>query len=194
MSDPSIPLSLQEAIARELERDEKVIWSGMPKPWCFNRSTVHQFLFGIALTAGIVTWAASGSGFMILQVNQVQDLMPLAAFLFFLTAGIALLLSPLWTFRKSLKTVYVITDRRAITMDGGWTTTTRSYPAESLTEIFRKEHRDGTGDIILARHISKDSDGDSNVEEFGFLHIPDAKSVEAQLKELAKHRAAICND
>jgi hypothetical protein len=185
MIEPSIPASLRDAIARELEPDEKVVWSGMPKPWCFNRTTVHTFLFGIAWTALTVTWMAG---------ITAQDLIPRVAFLFFFTIGILLLFSPLWAFRNSLKTVYVITDRRAITMDGGWTNTTRSYPAESLTEIYRKEHRDGTGDIVFVRHITKDSDGDSRVEELGFLHIPDVKSVEAQLKELAKQRAVTGNE
>ena len=194
MIDPSIPHSLQEVIARELEHDEKVVWSGMPKPWCFNKPTVHKCLFGISLTALTVTWTASGSGFTILQVNQALDLIPLAAFLFFFTAGIALLLSPLWTFRKSLKTTYVITDRRAIISEGGRSKATRSYPPARLTEMFRREHKDGTGDIVFERRISKDSEGCPHVDELGFLHIRDAKSVEARLKELAEQQAARSND
>ena len=97
-----------------------------------------------------------------------------------------MLSSPLWAHRKSLSTVYVITDRRAITIDGAWSTTIRSYLPEKLTDIYRKEHKNGTGDVIISRHAWKDLDGDRQTQELGFLRIPNAKSVETLLKELAE--------
>lgn len=185
MIDPSIPQALQDAIERELERDENVVWSAMPKPRYFSGPATGAFLFAIPWTAFSVFWMAGAAGFKMPQFNQGQDLFPLFGLPFFFI-GIAMLSSPLWAYRNSLKTVYVITDHRAITIDGGWSTTIRSYPPERLTELYRREHRDGTGDVIISRHAWKDSDGDRQMQELGFLRIPDAKSVEAQLRELAE--------
>jgi hypothetical protein len=81
--------------------------------------------------------------------------------------------------------VYVITDRRAITFVGGLGMTIRSYPPEKLQEVYRREKRDGTGDVIIVRRAWYDPDGDRRSEELGFLRIANPKEVENLLKRLA---------
>ena len=184
MIDPSITRSLQEAIARELEPDEKVVWSAMPRPRYFSEPASGRFRSGIGLTACSVFFTTVSVG-MMPQFNS-SDLFFLVGGLTFFFWGIAMMSSPLWAFRRSLRTAYVITDRRAITIVGGWSTTIRSYPPEKLNRIFRKEHKDGTGDIVISRHAWRDPEDDWQMEELGFLRIADAESVEAQLKELAR--------
>ncbi len=189
MINSNIPLQLQGLIDRELERDEKIIWSAMPKPQYLAGPSASAFLFAIPWTAFSVFWMASAAGFKIPQFNQGQDLFFLFGLPFFLI-GIGMLLSPLWAYRNQLKTVYLITDRRAITIDGGRTSTIRSYLPENLTDVFRREHRDGTGDVIITRTAWKDSEGDKQMQDLGFLRIPNAKSVETLLRTLAEQSRA----
>lgn len=185
MLDPNIPTDLQDLIARELDRDERVVWSAMPKPRYFAGHSAGAFLFAIPWTAFSIFWMAGAAGFKIPQFNQGFDFFPLFGVPFFLI-GIGMLSSPLWAYRSQLKTVYLITDRRAITIDGGRTSTIRSYLPKDLKEIFRREHKDGTGDVIIKRDAWKDSDGDKHMQDLGFLRIQNAKSVETMLKEMAK--------
>lgn len=185
MLDPNTPPHLQELIERELERDEKIVWSALPKPRYFSGPAAGAFLFGIPWTAFSVFWVAGAAGFKIPQFNQAQDLFPLFGIPFILV-GIGMLSAPLWAYQSQLSTVYLITNRRAITIDGGRTSTIRSYLPENLTDIFRREHKDGTGDVIITRTAWKDSDGDKQIQDLGFLRIPNAKSVETLLKSMAK--------
>jgi hypothetical protein len=62
-----------------------------------------------------------------------------------------MLSGPIWAYRKALKTVYVVTNRRAITFDGGRTVAIRSYPPDRLADVYRKERKDGTGDVLISR-------------------------------------------
>lgn len=104
----------------------------------------------------------------------------------FVLIGLAMLSSPLWAYRKAFKTAYVITDRRVITFDGGWLTTIRSYRPGQLQDVYRKERRDGSGDVIFARRAWRDSDGDRQSEELGFLRIRNPKEVEQMIKKIAE--------
>ena len=185
MLEPNIPIDLQELISRELDHDEKVVWSAMPKLRYFSGPSAGAFVFAIPWTAFSIFWMAGAAGFKIPQFNQGFDFFPLFGIPFFLI-GIGMLSSPLWAYRKQLKTVYLITDRRAITIDGGRSSTIRSYQPENLKDIFRREHKDGTGDVIITRTAWKDSDGDKQMQELGFLRIQNAKAVETMLKKMAE--------
>jgi hypothetical protein len=183
--DVSIPAELQEQVEQELERDEKIQWIGMPRPVFFTPVATGAFLFGIPWTAFAVFWTAAAVwGTMNAGGEGLFRLFPLFGIPFVLV-GIGMLSSPLWGRRRALQTVYVITDRRAITFDGGWSTTVRSYPPEKLTDVYRKEKRDGSGDVIIARRAWRDNDGDRQAEELGFLRVTGAKEVEQLLKALA---------
>lgn len=97
-----------------------------------------------------------------------------------------MLLSPIFEYRKALKTVYVITDRRAITFEGGWSNTVRSYPPAKLLNVYRKEKRDGTGDVIISSHKGDDSERGTFSEDLGFLRIREPEKVELMLIDLVK--------
>ena len=104
----------------------------------------------------------------------------------FVVVGIAMFLSPLWSYLKSLRTVYVITNRRAITFNGGRSMTIRSYPPEKLQDIFRRQKRDGSGDIIFTPKPWLESGKNKQTEELGFLRIANPKQVEQMLEALGK--------
>lgn len=187
MIDPSIPRVLSDAVDRELVSGEYVDWMGMPRRVYFTPVSIGAFLFGIPWTAFSVFWVVA-AGWGTLQIDDgpgIFSLFPLFGVPFVLL-GCCMLSVPLWTHWRAGKTVYAITNQRAIIFDGGWSTTIRSYPPEELTDIFRKEKADGSGDVIIARRAWRDSDGGRQTQELGFFRVADAKDVEDRIKELAE--------
>ena len=178
-----ISRELRAKVDHELERGERIQWIDMPIPRYFTGAATGAFLFAIPWTAFAVFWMF-GSWYQSESVPFTLFGVP------FVLIGIGMLSSPLWAYRKSFKTVYVITDRRAITFDGGWSTTIRSYPPDRLAETYRKEKKDGSGDVIISRSAWRDSDGDRQSEELGFLRISEPKRIEGMLSELAKQAGA----
>ncbi len=184
-ASPAVSRYLQEAVARELEPGESITWIDMPVPKFFTPASTSAFLFAIPWTAFALFWVAGASGFQVPDFKEGSDLFPLFG-LPFVLIGVAMLSSPIWAYKKAFRTVYVITDRRAITFEGGRTTTIRSYPPDSLYEIYREERKDGTGDVLISRRTWRDSDGDRQSEALGFLRIRNPKEVEGMLKQLAQ--------
>ena len=181
----------QEVMNRELESGERIRWAGMPMPKLFPRGdTWTFFVFGIPWTAFALFWTGAAAwGIMNDNDGSGHLLIPLCGVPFILI-GFGMLSSPIRAYRNATKTVYVITDRRAITFDGGWYTTIRSYPPDKLQEICRKEHKNGTGDVILTRRQWFDENGGRHWEDLGFLRIADATNIENLLKELANESSA----
>lgn len=182
-----IPLPLQEKVDRELESGERIEWMDMPIPRFFTAGSTGAFLFGIPWTAFALFWTA-GAAWGVSQDESgwgLGSLFPLFG-LPFILIGIGMLSSPIWVYRNSFKTVYVITDRRAITFVGGWTTTIRSYGPKQLVNVYRKEKRDGSGDVIFAGRVWYDSENDRHIENQGFLRIQNPKEVERMLRVLAE--------
>jgi hypothetical protein len=183
--DAEVPRDLRDKVNSELERGERIEWIEMPIPRFFTPVSTGMFLFAIPWTAFAAFWICGAAGFKVPDFKLGFDLFPLFG-VPFLLIGLAMLSSPIWARRRASKTVYVITDRRAITFDGGWSTTIRSYPPEKLQDVYRKEKKDGSGDVIFARRAWHDSDGDRHTEELGFLRIKEPREVEQMLKKLAE--------
>lgn len=185
-----IPRHLEDRIDRELETGERIEWMDMPIPRYFTRASTAAFLFGIPWTAFAVFWVFAASGFKVPDFSGGgESLFPLFG-LPFVLIGLAMLSSPFWAYRRAFKTVYVITDRRAILYQGGWTRTIRSYPPEKLEEIYRKERRDGSGDVVFDHRTWRGRHGREHTEELGFLSVRNPRQVEQMLKQLAQQSPA----
>ncbi len=182
----SIPRELEDKVKREMESGERVLWMEQPIPRYFTAMSTGAFLFAIPWTAFAIFWICGASGFKLPDFSKGGfSFFPLFGVPFVLI-GIAMLSAPLWAHRKAFKTVYVITDRRAITFDAGWTTTIRSYPPDRLQNIHRKEKRDGTGDVVLGQRVWSGSERGQQAMDLGFLNIRDPKTVETMLRKLAE--------
>ncbi|MFC1835061.1 hypothetical protein ACFL2Q_10035 [Thermodesulfobacteriota bacterium] len=191
-----VPRDLREMVRRELEPGETVTWMEMPVPKFFTQMSTAAFLFGIPWTAFAFFWTFGAAGFKIPDFSKgigAFDFFPLFG-LPFILIGFGMLLSPIWTYRKALKTVYAITDRRAITFKGGRSTTIRSYPPSALKNIYRKQRKGGTGDVIIPRKDWNDSDSNRPTEEPGFLRVRDARRVEQMLRDLASREQPALSD
>ncbi len=183
LQNMNIPRHLREKVKRELS-GEMIRWIDMPIPRFFTLASTSAFLFAIPWTTFAIFWVCAASGCQIPDFKNGLDLFPLFGVPFILI-GIGMLSSPLYVYWKALTTVYVITNKRAITFDGGWSTTIQSYFPENLKEIYRKERRNGTGDVIITRRSWRDSDDRQQIEELGFWRIKNPKNVEQMLKTLS---------
>jgi hypothetical protein len=152
MVDPmTIPSSLREAIVREMGPDEQMRWFGQPRPTTFLLGSLGLVLFGIPWTAFALFWTAGAAGFEVPDLENPgwELLFPLWG-LPFIAVGLGMLSSPVWAIRRALRTAYLVTNKRAIIMEGGRSRTVRSIGPESFGNILRREHSTGRGDIVFS--------------------------------------------
>ena len=179
-----LPKYLQARIQLELKPGEAVIWAGQPNPAKYMRQGFWLWLFFIPWTAFALFWMAGAAGFKFPDFSRGQDLFPLFGIPFVLI-GLGGLSSPYWLRRKAANIIYVITDQRALTLEGSRSYTARTYYPDQLRNITRKEHPDGSGDLVLETARYKDSDGDAGKRENGFFAIAQVRRVEQLLEQLA---------
>jgi hypothetical protein len=108
------------------------------------------------------------------------------------------------------RTLYVITDRRAIIFNGGYygdrrltalvismatffkaATIVKSYAPTEITDLERVERDDGSGDVLFgAPQIVGRQNGQPIEFRTGFFTIADASTAEHKLRELTAANAA----
>ena len=125
-------------------------------------------LFGIPWTAFALFWTAGAAGFKLPNFQQPFDFFPLFGVPFVLV-GVGLLSSPYWTARSAKRTAYVLTDRRAITFQGGMSMRIRSFRPSQLEWLTRVQRRDGSGDVIFLREPGANDARQSS--DVGFLAV-----------------------
>ncbi len=184
MHNNDLPGDVAALLEAELQPGERITWVGQPIPGRFARGSIGIVLFGIPWTAFAIFWIAGASGFHLPDFSNGSELFPLFGVPFVLI-GFGMLSSPYWMRRKAGRTAYVITDKRALILDGGsWRSTTiRSFEPHRLGDIRRVQNPDGSGDIIFERPWA--SDGSKQTTDHGFLAIQDVKNVESLIRKLA---------
>jgi hypothetical protein len=190
----TIPGELEDKVKRELQAGERIRWMEQPIPRFFTSASTTMFLFGIPWTVFALFWEVIACGGVLWSISRYKEAPGVLIFFIvfplfglpFVLAGFGMLASPFRARRNALKTVYVITDQRAITFDAGWTTTVRSYPPDRLQNIYRKERIDGTGDVIFGQRVWRNSESGQRAQDLGFLNIRETKRAEQMLRELAQ--------
>jgi hypothetical protein len=181
---------------RQKHREMDRFHEDFDRRWNENRARMDRDPWGDPPPATPATPPKKDSGF------SFHDLFPLFG-LIFLVVGVGMVLSPFWAAYRARGTVYVVTDRRAIIFDGGWSTHVRSFGPGDLESVERRQRGDGSGDIILARehyyvqgHYSGSPGrgghyvpGGWRTREIGFFGIAQVKYVEQLLRGLAAARA-----
>ncbi len=185
MHDYNLPLDVATLIGAELNPSERISWAGQPIPARFARRSIGAVLFGIPWTAFSIFWIAGASGFKLPDFSHGPGLFPLFG-VPFLLIGFGMLSTPYWMRRKARRTAYVVTDQRALILDGSsWrSTTVRSFEPHRLGDIRRIQNPDGSGDLIFERTWASDNDGGRQSTDHGFLAIQDVKTVETLIREL----------
>lgn len=178
--DRSLPGELSRVVNRELEPGEEVVYFGQPVARRMALGTSTQVLFAVPWTAFAVFWMWGAS-----QGSVVFSLWGVP----FVVIGLRMLTSPLWAVRDARRTVYVITNRRALIVR---TTgilrselVVRSFAPEVLRSVERREALDGSGDLVFEKRQERGSKGRTHTVETGFLAVPAVAEVAARIRDLA---------
>jgi hypothetical protein len=176
MRDDKLPKDVAVLVEAELRSGERIAWTGQPIPGRFAWRGIADVLFGIPWTAFAIYMAATaraqGDGFLTLFCVP------------FVLIGFWLLSGPCRMRYKAGRSAYVITDKRALILDGDWwrPTTIRSCEPQHLGDIRSVLKPDGSGDVIFGcTAITSDESAD-----YGFLAIHEVKNAETLIRQLAK--------
>lgn len=197
-SDEVPVMGLEARVRPELRPGERLVWVGQPSParWMFQ--TLPILLFALPWTTGALLALAATSGLLdALRIGSAPEVILgkvadrlLFSLLFALPLvllGLGMLSAPYWAWRMAHRTIYAITDQRALIWEvtplGG--TTLRTIPPEDLHRLSRRERADGSGDLIFD-NVRRDSDGRRSTSETGFLAIARVREVEDVLRKLSR--------
>jgi hypothetical protein len=191
MDISQLPPSQRDQVNAELQSGEQITWLDQPIAARLARTSLPAVLFGIPWTIFAIFWVVTAfKGVSQSHDSGLFQFFPLFGVPFILV-GIGLLSSPYWAARSGRRTVYVLTDRRAIVLRtvffGGLNV--RSFEAATLTDLQRKQNRDGSGDLIFARDLHSTNRGTKYTLDIGFVAVRDVQNVENLVRALAARSA-----
>lgn len=176
MEISELPFETRDLITSELKTGEKLLWLQRPNTTRILIASVPVAMFGIPWTAFSIAWiylAASKTG---------DSNLPFPAAVFplfglpFVLAGIGILSIPYIAWTRAKKSAYVLSDKRAIFMNKGWSAyEIVSYTKEQLVDMKKHLRSDGSGDLIFEEVRSGRK---RTVKPIGFLGIKNVNEVE----------------
>jgi hypothetical protein len=184
-STTSLPPKVRSLVESEIS-GEQALWIDQPIPGRYARQAWILTLFGIPWTVFSIiwTWGAFHAARQF-PGSQIAILFPLFGVPFIL-AGLGMLFSPYWLKLRARNTVYILTQRRAIIISCGWLggLNVRSFEPARMRDIQRRQHADGSGDIIFLHDWRYDAHGNSYSTNVGFKAVRDVKSVEDLIRSM----------
>lgn len=183
----SLPTELRGLVQNELDRGEEVVWVDQPDPRAAGKGYLAVQLFAIPWTLFAVFWICGAAGFKVPDFNKGFDLFPLFGIPFVLV-GIGMLSAPIWAKKMARKSVYVLTNRRALVFKKQFSSMSiRSFDPDQLHDLERNQRPDGTGDLIFKREVTGHGDNGPNIGSVGFMAIANVKQVEDLVETLVKN-------
>ena len=188
ISSTPLPSKAETRLRAELNSDEKLLWNGQPfaiRAWPLR---IPLVLFGIPWTAFSV--------FCIISVIQTPRHTPsrqdpvLLSYAPFILFGLWMLASPWWMRRGARKTVYALTDKRALILSPSWrgVIQVRGIPPEHLPDRTRTQNPDGSGSLVFTRLTTTrySSKGGTTVVTVGFDNIANVGDVDALMEQTCR--------
>ncbi len=177
--------TVQARISAELDAGESVRWADQPVPTFFSITSVAPFLFAIPWTAFALFWICGASGFKMPDFSKGGfGLFPLFG-LPFVFIGIYLLTAPLRDYWRMTKTIYVVTNKRAIIIGRD----VRSFLPKQLENCVRRDRRNDRGDVLfddLPWAVTLAERRNTAVLPRGFINVRNPREVERQVRSLAQ--------
>ena len=187
----SLPPDLRQRLTSELQPGERVLYAGRPDWRAEWFKLLLIFLFGVGWSAITFTFAfitgAATLGLVPFKFEgQPASPWLAGAFLLFLipflAVGVACLSAPVLGIAKTLRTVHAVTNRRIISVFGGFSRGVQSHPLSAINFVKRKDRKNGTGSLEIAYGITHDADGDPRPLTTDWSGIPDVRRAEAALQ------------
>jgi hypothetical protein len=182
MSDPSY--KFEQYLNREIQADEKLIWSSGPDPIQMAKNSRFFFYVGILWTFVSILAAYDNDHSRIIFVIAVL----------FIMIGFGMLYAPIGAYFSAKKQAYFITSKRAIVMS--LVSSIEEYSIDSfgpakLRDLTRKDLANGFGDIIFNFIISNPNTSQWHKSPGnGFYGIQNTADVEKLLNELSEKEIA----
>ncbi|MEG3438851.1 hypothetical protein V0288_17115 [Pannus brasiliensis CCIBt3594] len=186
--------NLRENLEKELEPGESIEWIEQPIARFFIRSTVITALAGVFALGFISFWLYGWLEMTTLRGARTTD--PMSNWvrnsgefvgIFGILIAIVPLSVPILHWLEMRGTIYAITNRRAILLKPGFPRVVQSFfPRESVM-IERRDNVDGSGDLIVFTHRSKDFDNDTITREFGFKYLRNPREFEKMLRQIDRY-------
>lgn len=196
VASASMPVSELEldldVIRRELQPGEMLLWNGSGSHFRMGWGSVPVVIFGMMFFGFAVFWtvmafggmsrAASGGG----MPSFLRFLCPLWGVPFMLV-GLGVMTSPVWAKLKARKTLYALTNRRAIIFEKAMFGSSRqvhSYDPRALGAMTRVDRSDGSGDLVFEEKITgRGKGGHAITKKVGFIGVPDVRGVERAVRD-----------
>ena len=150
----------EQIATRTLDPGERLLWSGSPNP---GRSAAQVL---VARGLRVVSPQEAGT---------ITLLEPL--------------LNPLWAYLAAQRTVYAVTDQRALIISSLGARGVRAYSHDDIGELSMVERADGSGDLFFANRTMVTQRGYAS-QRVGFIGIPEVRSVEQLLRQNLKEQRA----
>jgi hypothetical protein len=181
---------IEQIVNRQLDPGEGVLWSGAPNPGRLALSALPAMVFGVPFTAFAVfwMWTAYSATSRIPSRGGPWSLFPLFG-IPFLFVGLGMLTAPLWAFLAARRTMYAVTNQRALIVGCFLSTTVKSFVHSEIHDIQRVERSDGSGDIYFASRDIATRNGVMH-QRIGFLGVPDVRTVEQLIRSRLQQDAA----
>jgi len=187
------PPDLDHQLRAELERGERLLWSGQPIASRLFLKAFALYLFAIPWTAFALFWEVMAlSPWLAMQSaenpDNAQQILSIVFPLFglpFIAIGFWMLAKPFVLLRKAGRIVYAITDRRAIiaVLGRGGASEIESYSYSQMGQgLQRNESADGSGSLYFAIGRSVGSDGKTRLRRRGFEAVAKVQEVESKLR------------
>lgn len=178
----ALPPKVREALQAQLEPGEPVFWATRPDARRMAREVLPLVLFGTLPLGFGVLWVVSCLGFGWIGPVPVGLLMGLVG-LVPLGLGLLLVTAPAWVALAARRSVYAVTDRRALLVATFPRRLVESTPPEGLRSLEVTRRADGSGDIAFRPRRSGKRLPD------GFHALPEVQTPELLLRTLAEEAA-----
>lgn len=170
----------------QIDPGERLLWSGTPAPGVAAARALPASFIGIPFVAFACFWIWSAWSMTSRSAGMPWSLFPLFG-IPFVVVGLGVMGAPLWTWLAAGKTVYALTDKRALIIVGGGV---QSFAPSDINEISRSERADGTGSVFFASRTMTGSRGFTRQLRIGFEGIPEVRNVEHLIREHLQPKAA----
>lgn len=192
-----LPPELRRCLEAELCPDERIVWLGRPRPLACARRQLWVGVFGLGWTAFSALFVVAPWLGLTEPEPGKPDISPQTTRAVFVIGGSLFVCIGLWltgfpwrAARDSKRTLYVLSDRRALVFKAkGKKRYVRSFGGGQLHHMDREQHRDGSGDIIFSRFSEgnypdqEPPENDLSAITFGFLGIDNVGEVERLIRD-----------
>jgi hypothetical protein len=183
----------QHRLKAELQRGERLIYAGRPGihiSWGKAAASLFYIAFTVFwCTIGFTFGAVGLAGILGFAPPEIKGGGPFINWFFFLFSipfmliGIGLLVTPIYRFWKSRRTVHVVTNDRILSVFAKPFTGIESHVLSTITYIHRKDYAAGSGALRIGHGSYRDSEGDPRPLELTWTAIPDVKRAEAAIRD-----------